>query len=175
MIPFIETQNWKSNAVTTAERTTLGIELGSNNKYLQVYDSDLDKRFTWDGTTWVETEIISGSAIEQTYSAGAAVGGQRVVMLNGGTAIHFDPIEANVGFVLGISNNAAGIGDPVKVIMEGSMVSVGWGLTPNTVYYASSTGLLTTVVPITGVLQRVGVAVDANTLQIRFSEPIILI
>ena len=54
-------QDWYFNKMTTVER--LGLSLNIAHKYLIVYDTVLQKRYTWDGYAWVETGIPSGISV----------------------------------------------------------------------------------------------------------------
>ena len=119
----------------------------------------------------------SGGLSVITYIAGENIGGQKVVMINTGKAFLFDPTnDNNIGKQIGISNQASITNDPIDVISSGLIVSSGWGLVPDAIYYAGINGTITTTEP-TGVFvfQRIGVAIDSNTLKLEFSEPISII
>lgn len=118
---------------------------------------------------------VAAEALEYVYVAGASISMEKVLMLSSGKVIHFDPDnENNVGKIVGISTNSALINENVTVIAEGIMSSAGWGLSPDTVYYAGSSGVVTATLPASGIMIRVGVAVNTNTMKVDFSEPIIL-
>jgi hypothetical protein len=44
----------------------------------------------------------------------------------------------------------------------------------DTVYYAGANGLLTSVVPVSGILAKIGVSVDADNIDVSLSQPIII-
>lgn len=121
--------------------------------------------------------LISGSIPEvDIYIAGQILSGQRVVMLSSGKAIYYDTTdENNIGKVLGITNQAALTNELVEVIGDGLMTGFSGSLIPNSVYYAGVNGTLTAVIPSINIFQRIGVAINSNTLKVDFSEPIIII
>lgn len=76
------------------------------------------------------------------------------------------------------------IGFTVTSVLEDAMVPVrmygihnnpGWGLTPGAIYYAASAGGITETIPTTGLFLSVGVAKDADNLDIRFGNSLVLI
>lgn len=50
--------NARIQNVTTAEKTTLGSELGAGNVGLQVWDTDIGAPFIWDGSAWVRDALV---------------------------------------------------------------------------------------------------------------------
>ena len=50
--------------ITTSEKTTLASSLGTGNKGLQVWDTDLDAPFIWSGTAWLRDALeVSGDIV----------------------------------------------------------------------------------------------------------------
>jgi hypothetical protein len=122
-----------------------------------------------------DTALQPGDVQSFTMVAGAAIGGQRLLMNVGGLAYHFDPTNiANAGRCLGLSNAAVTGGATVEVISAGKITSAGWGIFSGSIYFAASNGLMTTTPPVSGVSQRAGVGVDTNTLNVQLSEPLII-
>jgi hypothetical protein len=122
-------------------------------------------------------KVISAAAeaLEYVYVAGTNISMEKVLMIQAGKVVHFDPSdENNAGKAVGISTDSALALQNVTVIGEGIMESPGWGLTPDTVYYAGASGVITSAIPVTGIALSVGIAVNANTMRVQFSEPIIL-
>lgn len=110
------------------------------------------------------------------YKAGMILSGHKVVMVSLGEAVYYDPTnDSNIGKHLGITLHAAVAGDDVSVADEGVVNNPGWGLIQDAIYYIAPIGGITSIVPTSGVLQRVGVAIDPDNLKIDFSEPISLI
>ena len=141
-------------------------------KYFIIDEYGVKHRYPYNPPAEIDA---AAEALEHVYIAGATIAMEKVLVLSSGKVIHFDPSdENNVGKVVGISTNSALINENVKVISEGIMNSAGWGLSPDSVYYAGSTGTVTTTLPTSGIVIRVGVAVDTNTMKVNFSEPIIL-
>jgi hypothetical protein len=76
--------------------------------------------------------VVAAEALEYTYTAGATVVMERVVMLSGGKVIHFDPTdENNLGKVAGIAKNAAAINQVVTVVQEVIIPNSGMGMNTN--------------------------------------------
>jgi hypothetical protein len=130
-----------------------------------------------------EGEIYGGGSgnnadmerIKINVNAGQALGGQRVVMVVGGDAFYYDETtDASMGATIGMTNAAASMGANVDVVIEGKVNSPGWGLTPGTVYFIASNGLISATPPASGVSLRVGVALDADTLLFKTDDEIFL-
>lgn len=120
--------------------------------------------------------VVAAGALEHIYTAGDTVITQRVVMLSGGKVVHFDPSdESNIGKVVGLSKTAALANEPVTVVQEGIIANSGMGLTADGVYYAGADGTISITEPVSGIFQRVGVAISPVSLKVEFSEPILLI
>lgn len=128
--------------------------------------------------TTVTTNVINDlTQIVNSFVAGEDLGGQRVVMIIGGEAFYYDPTDENsVGRDVGITKAAALTGAMVEVVSKGIMTGFSGSLVQDDIYFVDVNGQLTSVVPVgPGIDMRVGIAVDANTLNINFSEPCILI
>lgn len=113
-------------------------------------------------------------ALVNTFVAGQTLGGQRLVVIIAGEVFYFNPAdETHYDRTVGFTKTAATIGTNVDVIMSG--IVTGMSLTLGSVYYASTTGLITTTVPTTGIQLRVGTAKSSTVLALKFSQPIILV
>ncbi len=123
------------------------------------------------------TVINDLTEIVNSFVAGEILGGQRIVMIVGGEAFYYDPTdENNAGRDVGITKGAAIAGAMVEVVSKGIMTGFSGALVQDSIYYVGLLGTLTDTVPTgPGIDMRVGVAVDANTLNVNFSEPCILI
>lgn len=128
-------------------------------------------------TTILSTVINDLTEIVNTFVAGENLGGQRVVMIVAGQAFYYDPTnENNVGRDVGITKGSVIMGANVEVVSKGVMTGFSGSLIQDDIYYVDLLGQLTSVIPVgPGIDMRVGVAIDANTLNINFSEPCILI
>lgn len=168
-------------AVRIRHRRGLAATAATNNIVLSLaergFETDTKRWKTGDGVTpWNDLLYDDEIGSAANYIAGAAIGGHRVIMIETSKAVHFDPSEENnTGKTLGVSKNAAVTDDPVTVVHQGIIKSSGWGLTPDAIYYAGSNGTITVTIPTSGILQRIGIAVDSDTLMVKFSEPIVLI
>jgi len=59
------------NPLTTAQRTTIGGTLGTGDKGYVCYDTDLNKQYFWDGTTWIVSGgVTSVTATSPLFSSG---------------------------------------------------------------------------------------------------------
>ena len=74
--------------------------------------------------------------------------------------------------IIGVALNDAAIDEDVNVCNCGSFTNTSWNFVPGRIFLNGS-GLSQTV-PTEGVLICVGVALNSNTILIRFGEPIIL-
>jgi hypothetical protein len=110
--------------------------------------------------------------------AASAVSGHRVIAWENGEARHADPTILTDGArVIGVSLNAAVIGDPVTVRQSGLVVDASLGLTPGWPVYLGANGALTQTPPaLPGAAYqlRVGSALAADTLLVGLSRPISL-
>lgn len=107
--------------------------------------------------------------------AGEVVNADSVVMLKDGLIYKNDPTLTNVYLCCGLAKNSAGIGDLVNVTISGEHESAGMALLQGSVYYAGPSGGATTVPPVLGVSQTIGVAKNADTMFVNISEPFIMI
>lgn len=82
--------------------------------------------------------------------------------------------EAHYGRCIGFANQSGKLGEIIKIISYGECYQLG-SLTPGIIYYASSyPGLITSTLPTTGILQKVGISKDSSTIIISIEQPIIL-
>jgi len=109
-------------------------------------------------------------------TSGEALGGHRVVMMKTDTAVYYDPSSSsNTGKALGLTLSAYANRVPSTIVTAGPITNPGWNLTPGEPYYATPNGLISLSPPTLGIVQRVGVALTADTLNVHLSEPYILI
>ena len=119
---------------------------------------------------------LSGGA-GMTAIAGEALGGHRAVVLDAaGAAFYADrATPAHFGRVAGITTGAAIIGASVSLARTGVLTEPSWAWTANAPVFLGLTGLLTQIVPATGFLQVVGVALSATTLFVNPREPLAIL
>lgn len=113
--------------------------------------------------------ISAGSSFE--LIANIDLGGNRVVT---GAAAYADRTNmATIGRAIGITLGAANTGLPVGIATSGELDGF-YGLTNNEPVYLSTNGTVTQVLPTTGYLQKLGVAVSPTKLLINIQEPLAL-
>ena len=102
-----------------------------------------------------------------------ALGGHRLVRFYTGIK-PVDLAMLNEAMLLtGITTNAAGVGDPLEILLQGPITEPSWSWIPGPVY-ATTDGGLTQTVPISGILFCIGMALDATTLFFNPKIPLIL-
>jgi hypothetical protein len=100
--------------------------------------------------------------------AGETITSHKLVMLSSGKAMLYDGAEANAGNVIGFSITSAALDEAITVQMEGILRKTSWGLSPEKIYYATTAGNITDTP--SGVLLKVGLAADADTLKIKVEQ-----
>lgn len=80
---------------------------------------------------------------------------------------------ASVGRVAGINLSAVGAGETMNVTNVGEVTNLGWAWTAGDVVFLNGT-VLSTTVPGTGFIQRIGTARNSTTLIVELGEPILL-
>lgn len=87
--------------LTTAQRTTLGTSLttaaNSNNKGMQVFDTDLNLNWFWNGTAWKKISAIPEWELSGVYETGDIVKSEGVLYEANGN------VPTNTAFVTGTS------------------------------------------------------------------------
>lgn len=125
----------------------------------------------------VSTSGGSGDAVVIQYNAGQVInGGKAVILDTDGLVYHMDINNSAHWYqYVGISNNAAIIGDPVGITVSGKTNVLGTGWTPGIGYYISSTGVLSSTPPSSGFCKQVGVGIDTDTINIvNYSDTILI-
>ena len=110
-----------------------------------------------------------------TFTAGVAIGGHRLVRLNAGLLRYMSndqPADANMA--LGVSRNAAALGQAVTVQGSGLLSEPSWTWTPDLPVFCGINGLLTQLVPTAGFILVIGVAVSATDIIIAIKTPLVL-
>jgi hypothetical protein len=80
---------------------------------------------------------------------------------------------AHAGTVIGITLNAANMGDVVNIRATGEIVEPSWSFAPGPVYFDAS-GSLTQVRPTSGFVQQVAVASSLTEIVVQLGPPIVL-
>ena len=116
-----------------------------------------------------------GSAPTITPAAAIALGGHRVIVLNGdGEAIYADhSIVAHAGRAIGITTGAAEEGELVTVQTGGDITEPSWTWDTELPIFLSTNGQLTQTAPNTGFTQQIAVPVTATRILIDLQTPFI--
>lgn len=87
---------------------------------------------------------------------------------------HFENIENGEPFAtLGLAKNEATAGQSVTVIV-GGIVSGFQNLEVGQTYYAQNNGSISTLMPETGIIRSVGIAINQNDLFLDFSQKLVI-
>lgn len=104
-------------------------------------------------------------------TAAQVISGHKALL---GTAMYASQDNlAHAGKVIGISANAAAIGEVVNVQASGELNGLS-GLTIGQPIYLGVNGALTQTIPTAGIIQQLGVAVKTDTMIIDIQIPLIL-
>lgn len=148
------------------------------------YDSD------GDGTVdeAVDSQRLGGVAATQyalktdigatilTFTAGASLSSGRAVIKDTGKVYYFDPTNvAHAGRILGITKTSAASNAPVDVQTSGIITDGAFLFLIDKPVFVGADGILVTTVPATRIIQRVGVSLATDKMNIYFSLPIIKI
>lgn len=105
--------------------------------------------------------------------AGENIGKYKMVALSSGLAVHCDnTISAHSRSTLGISEEATSQGFAASIVTAGEVINIGWSLTVDAPVYASTSGDITQVVPTTGFLLKIGIALSATSISVDIDLPI---
>ena len=164
--------NWKNRVLQpgdTVDPTVLAP--GGSDGDVLTKDSSLA-----DGKKWAPASGSgSGDSISKIFVAGENLGGHRLVQSIGSQVFYFDASNiSGYGKQLGMTSQSAVTGANINVILIGIVNNPGWGLITDSIYYASTNGLITTTIPTSNLDVRIGVAIDSNTLRLEISDQVIL-
>jgi len=109
-------------------------------------------------------DASSFSRVEVT--AGEALGGHRAVVVANNEAFYADPSSpSQAGQYVGITSNAAQLGDPVQVNFTGEMTESSWSWAPGSIYVGAN-GTLTQTRPTTGWVLNIATALEPTRVLI---------
>lgn len=77
------------------------------------------------------------------------------------------------GELIGLTRNAAGIGDPISILLEGPITHSAWTFTPGSVVYMGINGSIIETPTLTGLWWPIGNAIDATSIFFKPQQPII--
>ncbi|MGZ8236344.1 MAG: hypothetical protein ACXWTY_00540 [Methylobacter sp.] len=138
---------------------------------LSAYQSAVANGFVGTEAEWLVSLVgASGGSVIQLI-AGIDLGGNRVVTA---AAVYADSADiTTAGNAIGITAGAASQGSLVDIATTSELDGF-FGLTADQPVYLSVSGTVTQIIPTSGYLQRVGVAISTTKLLINISEPIVL-
>lgn len=112
------------------------------------------------------------AADTQFYTASGTISGDKVVCVTATNDVAIaDASTVVAGSVVGISRQGVASGAQVAVQSAGRVTGL-TGLTPAAVYYLGTAGALTATPPASGVVQPMGVALNATTLVLVIGVPV---
>lgn len=123
----------------------------------------------------LKVTLVAGLTDKYTVGVGGVIAGQVLFVLQDMTVQAAN--SANVTHadkVVGICLASKSAGDQVQVQKTGTIECIIWNLTPGKVYFLSSGGEITNVVPKTGFVQKIGVAETATKLVLQIENAVIL-
>ena len=118
---------------------------------------------------------VAGGVVVQC-TAGEALGGHRVVVLNAAAAAVYasNAVPEHLHKVLGMTTGAVILGAEVTVQTGGEMVEPTWAWTLDAPIFLGTNGLLTQTEPTTGFSLVVAFPVTATKIFIKLREPLAL-
>lgn len=117
----------------------------------------------------------AGSSVVTTTAVDQPLGGNRIVRaVAGGVDYASSDDVADADAIVGFTQTAAALGQPINVQTGGEMTEGSWDWIVGQPVFCGLNGLPTQVPPITGFLCRVGKATASTTILINVEEPFIL-
>jgi hypothetical protein len=117
--------------------------------------------------------IGTSNIIEGT--AGAAIGGHRAVISSAGKIYYADQANLDhVNRILGITLNAAENNAKIKIQNYGELVETSFNFTPDMPVFVGTNGVLTQIIPSSGFIQQIAIALSSTKIFIENKSPIII-
>ncbi len=102
-----------------------------------------------------------------TRNAGAALSGQTAVYISTADNMAYPAVpDSTARYCIGITTEAAAMGAPVKIKVQGVFQEPSWAWSPGTPVWLASAGGLTQTLPTTGALFQVGTPFGPTALRI---------
>jgi hypothetical protein len=105
------------------------------------------------------------------FTAGESLAAEQIVYLTSGQVFKAGTSSPS-GSVVGVTMSGATVGNPVTVLFGSGKVTGFSGLTPDTNYYVSANGSISTTMPSSGLCQSVGRSISSTTLLFELGVPI---
>lgn len=114
-------------------------------------------------------EAPGSAANLKVYPAGENLSAGKIVVIEGGEAIYFQPANAtHAGRAYGVTKTSATTGNNVTIQIAGEVSDPAFAFVAESGLYAAANGTITETKPITPIIQHVGFVVDAGTMKIEF-------
>lgn len=103
--------------------------------------------------------------------AGEAISGHRVIAVNSdGLGVYADHNNISAKKIYGFSTGAAILGDVISIATDGVLSWPAGGLTPDSLLFLGSSGMITATPPTTGWLVQVAIALDTDLIKIQINH-----
>jgi len=117
---------------------------------------------------------ISGASATISYTAGATLSGGVGVVLEGSTAIAASSTNlSHAGKLSGVTTGSALLGS-LAIIQTSGELDGFFGLTINSKVYLQANGTISSVVPTSGFIQQVGIALTSTKILINIQPPLVI-
>lgn len=114
-----------------------------------------------------------GNTIVRT--ADTPISGHRCVVDTDSGVIYLSLADLSHGErILGITLNAAGVGDPLNIQYSGEVTNSGWNWTPDEPIFPIENGMLSQTPPTTGFVCNIGFASSATSIFINIQQAVYL-
>lgn len=116
-----------------------------------------------------------GVNVSSIYKAGTALSGHRMVSVSGPGQVDYPDVNNTLSMlrVIGMTSNAAGVGEDISVVRFGQIEHSGWSWTPGLPVFCGVDGVPTQTQPDHTSL-KVAIAIDETTLEIFIRQTIVL-
>ena len=105
----------------------------------------------------------------ETWPAGENVSTGRVVIIDAGAAIYFQPSDlAHSGRAYGITKTSATTGNDVSIQLIGEVSDPAFSFAADVGLYVAANGQITATKPSSGLIQFVGSSTDINKFRVEF-------
>jgi len=163
----------------TVEDDVINVVTIHDDQQVVVEDTSVQVVFVGEqGPQGPQGNIGPAGGVALTVTAGAALGGHRIVHLDSSEKAQYagNQTAAHALVMLGMTLGAAVLNDPVNVQSFGEVIEPSWSWTLNQPVYLDTNGLLTQTTPVAPALfQRiVGFPTAATKLFLSFREPIFI-
>lgn len=116
----------------------------------------------------------SGASATISYIAGSNLSGGMCIVLENSTAISASNTNlTHAGKIIGITTGSALSGNPAIIQAVGELEGF-YGLTVNSKVYLQSNGTISSIIPTTGFIQQVGIALTSTKILINLQPSLVI-